>query len=60
MNFIESSKRLITHISHVQHIFFYIIRMPISYSTASQFDISSIHHYFIFLGLQRSIGQPKV
>ena len=39
---------------------FYISRMPISYSTALTCNISSIHHYFIFLWLQRSIGQPKV
>ena len=37
---------------------FYIIRMPISYS--SYRTVISIHHYVIFLWLQRSIGQPKV
>ena len=39
---------------------FYIIRMPISYSRERTCLFSSIHHYFFFLWLQRSIGQPKV
>ena len=39
---------------------FYIIRMPISYSRARTGLFSKIHHYIIFLWLQRSIGQPKV
>ena len=39
---------------------FYIIRMPISYSTSESHLFSSIHHYIFFLWLQRSIGQPKV
>ena len=39
---------------------FYIIRMPISCSRAPAGLFSSIHHYIIFLWLQRSIGQPKV
>ena len=40
---------------------FYIIRMPISYSRQWTGLFSSIHHYiYIFLWLQRSIGQPKV
>ena len=39
---------------------FYIIRMPISYSRQRTCLFSSIHHYIIFLWLQRSIGQPKV
>ena len=34
--------------------------MPISYSTSGSHLFSSIHHYIIFLWLQRSIGQPKV
>ena len=39
---------------------FYIIRMPISYSSYGSPLFSSMHHYIIFLWLQRSIGQPKV
>ena len=39
---------------------FYIIRMPISYSRERTGLFSSIYHYFFFLWLQRSIGQPKV
>ena len=39
---------------------FYIIRMPISYSSYGSPLFSSIHHYIFFLWLQRSIGQPKV
>ena len=39
---------------------FYIIRMPISYSTHRAELFLSIYHFFIFLWLQRSIGQPKV
>ena len=39
---------------------FYIIRMPISYSTQRVELFSSIYHYYFFLWLQRSIGQPKV
>ena len=39
---------------------FYIIKMPISYSRVWTCLFSSIHHYIIFLRLQRSIGQPKV
>ena len=39
---------------------FNIIRMPISYSRSRTGLFSSIHHYIIFLWLQRSIGQPKV
>ena len=39
---------------------FYIIRMPISYSTHRAELFSSIYHFFFFLWLQRSIGQPKV
>ena len=31
---------------------FYIIRKPIAYSNYVSHDISSIHHYFIFIGLQ--------
>ena len=39
---------------------FYIIRMPISYSRERTGLFSNIYHYFFFLWLQRSIGQPKV
>ena len=48
---------------NVERIFlvtFYIIRMPISYSSYGSPLFSSIHHYIFFLWLQRSIGQPKV
>ena len=38
---------------------FYIIRMPISYSSYWAWLFSSRHNYIIFLWLQRSIGQPK-
>ena len=47
------------YISCSTHIF-YITRMPISYSGCLRLFITSIHQYFIFVGLQRSIGQPKV
>ena len=33
--------------------------MPISYSGCYRLYITSIHHYFIFVGLQRSIGHQK-
>ena len=58
MNFIETKKFVRNFISRV-HIL-YITRMPISYWGCPSFDITSIQHYFIFVGLQRSIGQPKV
>ena len=48
------------NISCSTHILYSITRMPISYSGSPSLDITSIHHYFIFVGLQRSIGQPKV
>ena len=36
------------HISRVPTHNFYIIRIPISYSSHCGYDISSIHHYIIF------------
>ena len=44
-----------THISHVQHILFISSESPFHTLITQVYDISSIHHYFIFLGLQRSI-----
>ena len=46
-----------THISHVQHILFISSESPFHTLITQVYDISSIHHYFIFLRLQRSIGQ---
>ena len=48
-NFKILDKLCISYSTHT----FDIIRMPISYSRMGSFDISSIHHYFIVLGLQR-------
>ena len=46
-----------THISHVQHILFISSESPFHTLVTEVYDISSIHHYFIFIGLQRSIHQ---
>ena len=46
-----------THISHVQHMLFISSESPFHTLITQVYDISSIHHYFIFLGLKRSIGQ---
>ena len=45
------------HISHVQHILCISSESPFHTLVTQVYDISSIHHYFIFIGLQRSIRQ---
>ena len=55
--FIKIRKNII---SRVQHIFYISPECPFHARGVQALDITSIHHYFIFVGLQRSIGQPKV
>ena len=49
-----------TRISHVQHILFISSECPFHTLGVWVYDISSIHHYFIFFFTTKSIGQPKV
>ena len=48
------------HISHVQNRLFISSECPFHTLGPVRLIFSSIHHYIIFLWLQRSIGQPKV
>ena len=49
-----------THISRVQNRLFISSECPFHTLGPVRSLFSSIHHYIIFLWLQRSIGQPKV
>ena len=49
-----------THISRVQNKLFISSECPFHTLGRRLVLFSSIHHYIIFLWLQRSIGQPKV
>ena len=49
-----------THISCVQNRLFISSECPFHTLGPVRLIFSSIHHYIIFLWLQRSIGQPKV
>ena len=60
MNFKKNLKKMRNAYFLCSKQTFYIIRMPISYSTSGSHLFSSILHYIFFLWLQRSIGQPKV
>ena len=60
MNFKKNLQTMLNAYFSCSKQTFYIIRMPISYSRGLASLFSSIHHYIIFLWLQRSIGQPKV
>ena len=48
------------HISRVQNRLFISSEYPFHTLVTGLSLFSSIHHYIIFLWLQRSIGQPKV
>ena len=60
MNFKNFYKQCGTHISRVQNRLFISSECPFHTLGPVLALFSSIHHYIIFLWLQRSIGQPKV
>ena len=60
MNFNKILQQCGTHISRVQNRLFISSECPFHTLGPVSSIFSSVHHYIIFLWLQRSIGQPKV